>query len=131
MDKFPNFLSSSAQYKKAELYWSNLCEEILSDLGQLSLWKDWLKVEFVDGTPFLDGNPIYSLSNRKNNLALRIIQVEFEQEGAMFDSWVDDAEIDGEVYKELVVYCSVCTDNEDKIHEAVRSWFEEKIDMSL
>ncbi|ELS01710.1 hypothetical protein Xen7305DRAFT_00014150 [Xenococcus sp. PCC 7305] len=69
---YGNFLSNLEEYEKSEIFWRDLCDSLINNLLTEQTWTIWLNTYYVDGTPFLDGSPIYSLisSNRKKGIAI-------------------------------------------------------------
>ena len=58
---FPHFLGDPVEYAKAEAYWRDLWEEVARFAGQQWEWRQpWLRTTYADGTPFRDGDPIFS-----------------------------------------------------------------------
>ncbi len=121
MKIFPDFLNNNDIYNKAVMYWKKTCEEILRSTGEYDCWGDWLNVGFSDGTPFYDGNPIYSLINKTTHRALKIIQVDDDIE---FDIWEKKIESCNELNDVLVVYCMLSSENSTDIKKILRWWFD-------
>jgi len=67
---YKNFLSSLEEYKASEDYWR-------------------LNTHFCDGTPFLDGNPIYSLISPDSRKGIAINQHEPTENKIIFGAWMD------------------------------------------
>src|ERR1043166_1161962 len=108
---FPNFIDDPSQYAAAVAFWSELCENCLAE-QQKANWKGpWLNTSFVDGTPFQDGNPIYSLFSPKERKAIRINQLRPSHAKPFITVWMDmfgaDATSDGNYLQELVINCEL------------------------
>lgn len=87
---YKNFLSNLEEYKASEDYWRDLCEKIIVKYqGERHGWKVWLNTHFCDGTPFLDGNPIYSLISPDSRKGIAINQHEPTENKIIFGAWMD------------------------------------------
>src|SRR3954471_20346896 len=103
---YSDFLHDQSQYALAERYWADLFEHIVQSEGVKSEWQHpWLNNRFSDGTPFGDGNPIFSARCRSRGLGVRIIQTEPNSvpQGADFDSWLDTFDGEGDAIRERVI----------------------------
>lgn len=125
---FKNFLSNIDDYKAAENFWRSLCESILiKHQGQKHGWEIWLNVHFVDGTPFLDGNPIYSLISPDSKKGICINQDEPTTEKISIAAWMDKfGPIDGENFiEELVIVCELSEESVQLASELIEAWVKE------
>src|SRR6266571_5066970 len=87
---FPRFLADPAEYSRAEAYWRSLWEELTRLTGQVQEWRHpWLQTAYADGTPFRDGDPIFSAWSPSRKLGVRVIQNEPQQEALALDFWSD------------------------------------------
>jgi hypothetical protein len=87
---FPDFLDDKTAYDSAEAFWRNLWDEMLDMTGQRGAWRTpWLNAAFASGTPFRDGDPIFSALCPRRRLGVRVIQHEPEEDGPELDTWVD------------------------------------------
>lgn len=99
---YQNFLNNATVYKQNEAYWARLVQQTLAPYDIQP--KPWLNKYYGDGSPMLDGNPIYDalLGNGK---ALRIIQVAPDSEDVLISAWMNTTEKEeGEDLEELVVH---------------------------
>src|SRR3954468_2614342 len=103
----PDFLKDPQQYEKAEAVWRQAWQDLIRRTGQLDLWKTpWLRTTFVDGTPFRDGNPIFSAICPSRRLGVQVIQLEPLQNPREITFWTDTfAEGDPEEVNKLVIAC--------------------------
>jgi len=78
-------------------------------VGQERQWvTPWLTTTFANGTPFADGNPIFSAVAPDRWLGVRVIQVEPSEEPQEPSFWTDTfAEGEPEAIKELVITCAL------------------------
>jgi hypothetical protein len=86
---FTNFMNDTRVYQAAELYWSELCRQIIADLDLDNEWGSWLNKSFVDGTSFGDGDPIHSLISADQSRALRIRQIPRRKDSEGVSIWFD------------------------------------------
>lgn len=128
---FKNFLSNLEEYKASEKMWFNLCESILvKKYGQKHGWKTWLNVHFVDGTPFLDGSPIYSLISPDNKKGICINQEEQSTEAISIGAWMDKfGPIDDEenFIEELFIACELSEGFVQFASELIEVWVKEEV----
>ena len=74
---FPRFLDDPTEYARAEAYWRALWDELVWFEGQAQEWQyPWLKTAYANGTPFQDGDPIFSAWSPSRKLGVRVIQNE-------------------------------------------------------
>ena len=125
---YKNFLSNLEQYKAAEDFWRNLCEKtIVKYLGQKHGWKVWLNVHFCDGTPFLDGNPMYSLISPDSKKGIAIYQHEPTEDKIIFGAWMDKfGPIDEtqDFVEEIVIGCELSEESAQLAKELIEIWVE-------
>jgi len=58
---FPHFLSDALEYREAEKLWRHRWLQVVQQAEQAGCWQaPWLNTTFADGTPFQDGNPMFS-----------------------------------------------------------------------
>jgi hypothetical protein len=122
---FANFLTSPAEYAAAERFWQELFARVAREEGVEGEWvTPWLNTRFADGTPFGDGNPIFSAWSPARRIAVRVIQHDpadlFDQEG--FDSWTDTFDGEGGAVRELVISCVLSDAAADRSAKLLRSW---------
>ena len=87
---YPDFLSDAGQYHAAEASWRQLWAGVMLRTGQTDRWATpWLNTEYADGTQCLDGNPIFSALCAERKLAIRVIQLEREQDLDNLSWWID------------------------------------------
>ncbi len=130
---FKNFLSNIEEYKASEKMWCNLCENILvKNHGQKHGWKTWLNVHFVDGTPFLDGSPIYSLISPDNRKGICIYQDEPSKEIISIGAWMDKFGPidDGNFVEELVITCELSDESSQLASELIEVWVKKDVSYS-
>src|SRR5438105_15742731 len=106
---FPNFLNDPNEYHQAETLWRERWDELVRRVGQERQWvTPWLTTTFANGTPFADGNPIFSAVAPDRRLGVRVIQVEPSEEPRELSYWTDTfAEGEPEAIKELVIACTL------------------------
>ena len=58
---YADFLNDPEEYTRAESFWKQRWEQLMEEVGQGGSWRTpWFNTTFVNGTPFRDGNPIFS-----------------------------------------------------------------------
>jgi hypothetical protein len=122
---FRNFLHDAGEYAQAESYWADLWDAVARETGQAGEWKHpWLQTQFGDGTPFRDGNPIFSAVSIPRGLGVRVIQYEPESEEMELDCWVDTFGGDGEpgAVRELVISCALAEETAASARDLIYSW---------
>jgi hypothetical protein len=121
-----DFLHYPAQYDKAESVWRDAWKNIMRETGQESLWKSpWMNTVFNDGTPFRDGNPIFTAVCPTRQLGVRVVQVHPE-DGYGFDeisAWTDTfGEGEPDAIKELVIDCVLCDTTLATAADLMKRW---------
>src|ERR1700722_8370563 len=87
---FPNFLNDLDEYHQVEALWRERWDELVRGVGQERQWvTPWLTTTFANGTPFADGNPIFSAVAPNRRLGVRVIQVEPSEEPRELSFWTD------------------------------------------
>jgi hypothetical protein len=120
---FPRFLDDTREYARAEAYWHRLWDEIVP-LAWAWEWKQpWLKTSYADGTPFCDGDPIFSAWSPSSKLAVRVIQNRPQGQNPALDFWTDTVgdEWTGEVIA-LVISCTLSRQTADLARRLIFSW---------
>jgi hypothetical protein len=124
---FPNFLSDAREYRQAEEFWLKNWGELIRDAGQDQLWKSpAYTTTFVDGTPCLDGNPIFSAVDSTRRLGVRVIQFEPAGDAGEIVSWLNTfAKGEPEEINELVISCSLTYSTLSTARGLIRQWISE------
>ena len=120
-----NFLKEPRQYAAAEKLWRETWSRLIKRIGEERRWKvPWFEAKFLDGTPFRDGNPIFTAVDRSRRLAVRVIQVPPQSDGeADLDSWTDKfGKGDPEELDELVISCVLSDETLAEASELMTKW---------
>ena len=106
---FPNFLNDLTEYRQAETLWRDSWDNLVRRVGQEGQWATpWLTTVFADGTPFADGNPVFSAIAVGRRLGVRVIQLERAEGSPELSCWTDTfAEGESEAIEELVIACAL------------------------
>lgn len=97
-----NFLENTTVYRQNEAYWTRFVQQTLASYNIHP--QPWLNKHYADGSPMQDGNPIYDalLGNAK---AVRIIQIQPEEEEVLISAWIKQTEHEeGDDLEELVIH---------------------------
>jgi hypothetical protein len=121
---YPNFLTDQNEYEQAESRWRHLWDELVRRVGQQHLWKSpWLNTRCADGTPFRDGNPIFSAVCPLNHLGVRVLQQEPEGNPKDLSFWTDVfAKGEPEEVRELVISCALTPETLNYAADLMRQW---------
>jgi hypothetical protein len=135
MDKylFPNFLLNPAEYAQAEALWVKRWKERREYARDRDEWKaPWLSTAFANGTPFGDGNPIFSAVSPSRLRGIRVIQLEPSADSRDLCFWLDVFDKDGpEKIDELVISCVLTSETLSDAMDMMSQWMDEgKIDLS-
>ena len=120
-----NFLNDPKQYAEAEKLWCDTWWRLAKRIGQDKQWKvPWFEPRFGDGTPFLDGNPIFTAVDRSRRLAVRVIQSPPITDGEPdLCSWTDTfGKGDPEELEELVIACVLSDDTLAQATDLMTKW---------
>jgi hypothetical protein len=127
---FPHFLHNPGEYAQAEAYWRRLWDELARFLGQQQEWRHpWLQTAYADGTPFRDGDPIFSAWSPSRKLGVRVIQNEPQQQSLELNFWPDivgDEWSGGEVHT-LVISCALSRQAADLARDLILSWMRDGV----
>jgi hypothetical protein len=121
---FPRFLQDPAEYAQAEAYWGDLWNEMARFAGQQKIWRHpWLRTSYADGTPFLDGDPIFSAWSPGRKLGVRVIQNEPQRSGVELNFWheVVGDRWAGEV-QTLVISCALSRQGANLARSLILEW---------
>lgn len=122
------FLSNAKEYRESENFWCNLCEKSIESNTNNSKWKVWFNTYYADGTPFLDGSPIYSLisSNKKKGVA--IYQEEPTIDNIKITAWMDKfgaVDKNDDFVEELVITCELSEESAKIAEELITEWVKD------
>ena len=120
----PDFLNDPNQYEQVEMIWRGQWDSLIRELGQEASWQTpWLNTRFNDGSPFRDGNPIFSAVCPSRHLGVRVIQVEPADDPNEFTAWTDTfAKGEPEATEELVIHCVLSDQTLSKAFGLIRKW---------
>ena len=123
---FPNFLQKLEVYREAERFWIGRWAQLMQQSGQGACWRTpWGNTSFADGTPFLDGNPIFSAIRSDGHIAIRVIQVDPAESPGDFTYWHDQfGEGEARRGEELVISCALTKENGSKAIELMKDFVE-------
>ena len=126
-----DFLNDPAKYAQAEAIWRERWDTVLRELGQQDQWQTpWINTVGNDGTPFRDGNPIFSAVCSARHLGVRVIQVEPVGDSHEFTSWIDTfAEGDPDAIKELVIHCVLSDATLREAETLIKGWIDQETRM--
>lgn len=114
----PNFLNDPSQYELSEIVWKLCWKVAIESTDRFAQWKTpWLKTCSDDGSPFRDGNPIFSAFSRDRQIGIRIIQDETEELSWRNDVLQDDI-------KTLTINCSLSEQNVERAFKLIRWWID-------
>jgi hypothetical protein len=123
---FFDFLKGPARYAEAEEYWRELWARVVRSVGLETEWRSpWLTTCFADGTPFRDGNPIFSAVSDQRRLGVRIIQCAAGPSDEPEVNWWTDSFGDPEesdAIRELVIHCAPAVQTEGIILRLLSGW---------
>ena len=120
-----DYLNDPKAYAQAESIWRDRWTQMLRELGQQDAWESpWLNAAFADGTPFQDGNPIFSAICPSRRLGVRVIQVALDCESELA-TWTDTTMGPDEV-QELVINCPLTEEYLDQSIQLMRTWITQQ-----
>jgi hypothetical protein len=120
------FLANAREYKLAEAFWEELWGRVIGSIRPRDAWEHpWVSTEFADGTPFADGNPIFSSVAPARKQGIRIIQHEPTSDALELEYWVDwfgDEAWGDQVITELVIRCALSEEAAEKVEHLIQDW---------
>jgi hypothetical protein len=111
-------------------YWKEKLDTLLKQNNKFfkTPYKEWLSTSFADGTPFLDGNPIFHGLFEKENKGIRIIQEEPECDDTEISAWIQESEIPGGRHiQELVIALELSEASQAIATRLMKSWIPEGV----
>jgi hypothetical protein len=122
---YPGFLRNEQEYTEAERFWQSLWDRVMRLSGKATEWNSpWLQTAFRDGTPFRDGDPIFSAICQSRRLGVRIVQNEPGEEGGYCDFNVTEWDPDCQGISVLVISCVLTDQTESRASDLLYSWAE-------
>jgi hypothetical protein len=125
---FRRFLADPGEYAQAEDYWRRLWEQLARFSGQQHEWRyPWIRTTYADGTPFRDGDPIFSAWSPSRKLGVRVIQNEPQDEELELNCWLDllGDEWSGGKVRTLVISCALSRQAADLAWDLILSWMRD------
>ena len=125
---FPNFLTDYQVYQDAECLWRDRWDQLIRFLGASELWESpWMGTTFGDGTPMLDGNPIFSAVSTERRQGVRVIQLEPAGNPKEISIWVDKfAKGEPQEITELVIACVLSNETLLYAIDAMEQWIRRR-----
>jgi len=124
---FKNFLEDQNVYILNVSYWQKTVKKILAESDrQNTRFKEYLNTSFANGTPFLDGNPIFN-AVFENNKAIRIRQEEPESNEVVIAAWLD--QVEDETIPELVIALELSKESKQIADDLIKAWIAENVDV--
>jgi hypothetical protein len=122
---YSDFLDDPAEYEAAERFWMHLWHTQIDPHGLHREWVSWINTRFGDGTPVMDGNPIFSRISSANGRAIRVVQNEVTSDDLKIDFWLNQvmpepAQSIGPI--ELVISCELSIEAAQYAAELMFSW---------
>ena len=126
---FSNFLADRQVYDGAVRYWKGLAEEILRGKPASNTWVEWLNVKFADGTPFSDGNPIFSMFSPCQQKGFSVQQMEPTNTEVQVNAWMKrfgaDESTDSCYIEQMVIVCELSVEATEIIRSLIDAWTSE------
>lgn len=126
MELFKGFLVDEKIYFEATDYWNDLCLKIFKNFGQIEEWSQWFSLNYADGTPMMDGNPISTWINEKRKKGIRIIQV--EKSILPITAYMNIFDRDVEAVPEIVIHCYLTKETAKKASSLIANWISGKFE---
>ena len=124
---YANFLNDPAEYARAELFWKRRWEHLLAEFGQEGSWlSPWFTTASVNGTPFRDGNPIFSAVCPSRRVGVQVIQLDPKEDDLEFRAWTDTFGDDEDAIRKLVVVCTLTDRSAEQAMNAIKHWVTEE-----
>ena len=125
---YKTFLSNLEEYEKSEIFWLDLCDSLINKTLTQQTWTIWLNTHYIDGTPFLDGNPIYSLisSNKKKGIAIN--QEQPTTKKIYIKAYMKvfgDITINDDSVEELVITCELSKESALIAQQLIQEWMKD------
>jgi hypothetical protein len=123
---YPNFLADDRAYSSTEAAWADLWTRVVRRAGQAALWRaPWLNTHFANGTPFRDGDPIFSAVDDGRQMGVRVIQLEPETPDDEHLEWRVDSVGEWSApdsVRTLVVSCVLSVATRASVHGLFYDW---------
>ena len=124
---YANFLNDADEYARAESFWQRRWQQLMDESGSGDSWQTpWVNTTFLNGTPFRDGNPIFSAVCPSRRLGVRVIQLDPSEDDPEFRAWTDFFGDDEDAVRKLVVACTLTEHSAEQTMDAIRRWITEE-----
>lgn len=116
----PDFLQNPNDYVEAETVWQTLW----ISLPQQNAWRTpWLNTVFADGTPFMDGDPIFSAISNSGQRAVKIIQQAPDYGASHFEHWLETKpDMPDWPQQVLVISCVLSSEHLEQSKNLLAAW---------
>lgn len=114
------FTQSKKKYLENIAYWE---KSIYNHIRQESSYKKWLENCDGNGKLLLNGNPAFSLIDRAETRALRIMQIEPRSKKPYLAAWVEDFEMNGKEIPVLAIGLELSTKTQMASLNLIELWF--------
>jgi hypothetical protein len=123
---YQNFLNDPQEYEQAQAHWKQGWQDLVRKLRLEKSWTSpWLNTTFADGTPFRDGNPIFTAVCTSRHLGIRVIQLEPLANSPELEFWTDTfAEGGPQAIRELVISCALSQETFRAALDLMSEWIE-------
>jgi hypothetical protein len=121
---FPAFMTDSLEYRASEELWTQRWSSLIENLEEADIWTSpWLGTTYGDGTPMLDGNPIFSAYSPLRRLGVRVIQLEPAGDPQELSVWADKfASGEAGEISELVIACVLSRESMPAALDLMAQW---------
>jgi hypothetical protein len=119
---WPNFLHEPKEYFAVESHWENLWKTQIDPHGSHRDWTRWVNTNFADGTPFMDGNPVFSRISLRDRRSVRVIQNEPNAQSLALSFWLERGSRANSTVGELVISCELSNETSQYAAALMLAW---------
>lgn len=121
-----DFLHGADEYARAESFWKRRWEELVKKVGQGNWQTPWFNTTFVNGTPFRDGNPIFSAVCPNRRLGVNVVQLDPADEDLEFRAHTGTFGDNEDAIRMLVVTVTLTDRSAERALAAIERWITEE-----
>lgn len=124
--KYYRFLKDNAIYDENARLYEDLFKRLVTPD-----YSAWANVNFRNGEPIRLGNPIFSAYLKDESIAVRVVQIERDEDSQLLSCWIKNEPFELEGHKEMVIMLQLTQNTFSDLHKLFEGFGKRKIPVSL